>query len=443
MKLKRILLGLLLSIFMAGVISAQEVKSILITNANVFDGTSDALVKNQSVLIEGNLIKQIGTAIKAPKGALVIDAGGRTITPGLIDAHVHMFWNLPEMALMYASPDYLAALTLVEARATLMRGFTGVRDTGGPVLGVKKAIDQGFFEGPRIWAAGAGIGMTAGHVDLRTPVQRPRSFGGPEWSDLENIGVAVIADGVPEVLTAARLQMRNGAAFLKSFSSGAVSGLYDPLDIMEYSYEELKAAADEAKRWNTYLAVHTYNDAGTQQALEAGAMSIEHANLLSEETVKMIAEKGAFLSTQTGVYLQPAPSGWTEDQKAKQKAAAEGLNTLFTLAKKHKVKIALGTDLIGSLEAHELQAFELTNRLEWFTPAEILKQATANNAELLSMSGPRNPYPGKLGVIEEGALADILLVDGNPLEDLTLFNDPEKNLLLIMKDGKIYKNTIK
>ena len=189
--------------------------------------------------------------------------------------------------------------------------------------------------------------------------------------------------------------------------------------------------------------MHTYNDAGTQRALEAGAMSIDHANLLSEETVKMIAERGAFLSTQTGVYLQPAPSGWTEEQKAKQKQAKDGLDSLFTLAKKYKVKIALGTDLVGSPEAKELQAFELTNRLQWFTPAEIIRQATANNAELLSLSGPRNPYPGTLGVIEEGALADLLLVDGNPLENLKLFNEPEKNLLVIMKDGKIYKNIMK
>ena len=441
----KLLSSMVLSLVMAVSAMAQEaepVSKILITNANILDSSKGTISKDMSLLVEGNKIAKIAKSIPAPDGATVIDAGGRTITPGLIDTHVHLMWNIGEMPILYAAPDYLAALTLVETKATLMRGYTSVRDTTGQVLGVKKAIDQGFFEGPRIWASGAGISMTAGHVDLRTYAQRPRELQGWEWTDVEAAGLAVLADGVPAVLAAARLQMRKGAHFLKTFTSGAVSGLYDPLDISEYSFDEIKAIADEAKRWNTYLAVHTYNDKGTQRALEAGAMSIEHAHLITEPTMKMIAEKGAFLSTQTGVYLAPAPSGWTEDQKAKQQQAAAGLDSLFTLAKKHKVKIALGTDLAGSLEAKKLQAFELTNRLKWFTPAEILKHATVNNAELLSWSGPRNPYPGKLGVIEEGALADLLLVDGNPLENLELFNDPEKNLLVIMKDGKIYKNTL-
>lgn len=418
---------------------------VVFKNVKVFDGTSNRLSAATEVLVEGNKIKEISAnaSENASNGATVIDAGGRTITPGLIDAHVHLMWNVGEMELQYAAPDYLAALTLVEAKATLMRGYTSVRDISGNVMGVKKAIDQGHFDGPRIWACGAGIGMTAGHGDLRPYSQRPRELGGFEWNDIESIGIAVIADGIPQVLSAARLQMRKGAHFLKMYTSGAVSGVYDPLDIGEYSFDEIKAAVDEAKRWNTYLAVHTYNDAATQRSLEAGAMSFEHAHLITEPTVKMIAEKGAFLSTQTGVYLAPAPSGWTEDQRAKQQQAADGLNTLFTLAKKYKVKIALGTDLAGDPKLKRLQAYELTNRLKWFTPAEILTQATANNAELLSWSGPRNPYPGTLGVIKEGALADILLVDGNPLEDLTLFNDPEKNLVVIMKDGVIYKNTVK
>ena len=436
---------MVLSLVLAVSAMAQEPKpgsKVLITNANILDSNKGTLAEGMSLLVEGNKIARIAKSIPAPDGATVIDAKGRTLTPGLIDAHVHLMWNVGEMALMYAAPDYLAALTLVEAKATLLRGYTSVRDTAGNVMGGKKAIDQGHFEGPRIWACGAGIGMTAGHGDLRPYAQRPRALGGWQWNDIESIGIAVMADGVPEVLAASRLQMRKGAHFLKMFTSGAVSGLYDPLDIGEYSFEEIKAAADEAKRWNTYLAVHTYNDVATQRALEAGAMSIDHAHLITEPTIKMIAEKGAYLSTQTGVYLAPAPSGWTADQKAKQQEAANGLDTLFTFAKKHKVKIALGTDLAGDPELKKLQAFELTNRLKWFTPAEILKHATVNNAELLSWSGPRNPYPGKLGVIEEGALADLLLVDGNPLENLKLFNEPEKNLLVIMKDGKIYKNTI-
>jgi len=278
---------------------------------------------------------------------------------------------------------------------------------------------------------------------MKTNNTLPRQFAGPSWTDVEYMGLSIIADGVAEVLTAARLQMRKGAHFLKMYTSGAVSGQYDPLDIAEYSVKEIKAAADEARRWNTYLAVHTYNDAGTQNALNAGAMSIEHATIITEDTMKLLVSKGAFLSTQTGVYLEPPAPDWTEDQRAKQQMAKAGLDRLFALAKKHKAKIATGTDLVGSPELKGKQAYELTNRLTWFTPAEILTHATANNAELLSWSGPRNPYPGKLGVIEAGAYADLLLVDGNPLEDLTLISDPDKNLALIMKDGKVHKNRVK
>lgn len=423
--------------------NAKPLPQVVITNARIFDGKNEQLTENMSVLIEANKITKIAKSVPAPAGATVIDAKGCAMTPGLIDTHVHLQWNLSPAEMFSASLDYLASLVLVEAKATLMRGYTSVRDVSGQVLGAKTVIDQGHFAGPRIWSSCAGLGMTSGHADLKTNHTLPRQLGGPTWTDVEYMGMSIIADGVSEVLSAARLQMRKGAHLLKMYVSGAVTGVYDPLDISEYSFEEIKAAAEEAKRWNTYLAVHTYNDTATQRALEAGAMSIEHGNLLTESTIKMMKEKGAFLSTQTGLFLGEPAEDWSEDQRVKQQAAKDGLTTMFTLAKKYNVKIALGTDLVGSAESKQTQAKELSNRLPWFTPAEIIKQATVNNAELLSWSGPRNPYPGKLGVIEEGAYADLLLVNGNPLENLHLFDDPEKNLALIMKDGKIFKNTIK
>jgi len=421
-------------------------KLTLISNVNIFDGKSEKLHKKMHVLVKGNRIETISSeplAIIQTDNVTIIDGGGRTLMPGLIDAHVHISWVISSPYAMFdVPPDYQAALTLAEARATLMRGFTSVRDTTGQVLGAKRAIDEGLFPGPRIWASGAGISMTSGHGDFRFLSTLPRQMGGLAETEAERIGLIAFADGVPEVLTAARVQMRKGAHFLKMFTSGAVSGLRDPLDIGEFSFDEIKAVADEAKRWNTYLAVHTYNDKGTRLALEAGAMSIEHGNLMTEETMKLAADKGAFLSTQTGLFLGEPPADWNAEQRAKQIATRDGLDTMFAAAKKYKVKIALGTDLVGTPSVKAGQSKELSNRLPWFTPAEILSQATANNGELLAMSGPRNPYPGKLGVIEEGALADILLVNGNPVEDLTLFHDPENNLALIMKDGKIYKNTI-
>ena len=434
-----------MSTFLTTTLLAQEKEAggrILFTNVNIFDGRSEGLIRDMSVLIEGNKITKIADSVTTPDNATVIDCGGRTLTPGFIDAHVHLQWNVGPYEFIDSPPDYHAALALVEARNTLMRGFTTVRDSGGGIFGVKKSIDRGFHPGPRIYASGAAIGMTSGHGDFRTVNEIPRQLGGPGETPLERLGISVLADGVPEVLTASRDQMRRGAHYLKMFVGGAVSGLRDPLDVAEYSFEEVKAAAEEARRWNTYLAVHTYTDRSTREALEAGALSIEHANLLTEDTMKLAVKKGAFISAQTGFFLAPAPDSFSPAQKARQQLAADGLDNMMKLAKKHRAKLLFGTDFVGSLEIKKLQLDEFTNRIRWFSPAEILRQATSVNAEVLALSGPRNPYPGKLGVIEEGAYADILLINGNPLEDISILTDPEEKLALIMKDGKIYKNAL-
>jgi imidazolonepropionase-like amidohydrolase len=226
------------------------------------------------------------------------------------------------------------------------------------------------------------------------------------------------------------------------FVGGAVSGLYDPLDVMEYSFDEVKAAADEADRWNTYLAVHTYTDRASRQAIEAGAKTLEHANLMTEESVKLAVENDVYISPQAGFFLAPTPDSFTPAQKERQQQAADGLDNLMRACKKHNAKMLFGNDLVASMESKKLQLEEFVHRTKWFSNAEILKQATAINGEVLALSGPRNPYPGKLGVIEEGALADLLLINGNPLEDISILTKPDESLALIMKDGKIYKNTI-
>jgi len=415
---------------------------ILIKNVNVFDGKGDQLAEGMSVLVEGNKITSVAKSISAPSGVTVIDGGGRTLTPGFIDAHTHLIWNLGVYQHFNTPMDYQAALALIEAKNTLMRGFTSIRDVGGSVWGVKRSIDEERFPGPRIYSSGAAIGMTSGHGDFRTINSLPRQLGGPAETEVERIGISVFADGVPEMLSASRMQFRNGAHFLKIFVGGAVSGMYDPLDVMEYSFEEVKAAADEADRWNTYLAVHTYTDRASRQAIEAGAMTLEHANLMTEETVKLAVEKGIYISPQTGFFLAPAPDTFTPAQIARQKEAADGIDNLMRACKKYNAKVLFGNDLVASFETKKLQLEEFTHRTKWFSNAEILKQATAINGEVLALSGPRNPYPGKLGVIEEGALADLLLINGNPLEDISILTKPEEGLALIMKDGKIYKNTI-
>ncbi len=422
---------------------SEAPRQALIRNARVFDGRGDAVSGPVNILIDGEMITEISPTAEAGEGATVIDAGDRVVTPGLIDAHVHMQWNQAPFAFMSARRDYLAAMALTEAEATLMRGFTSVRDTGGDIFGVARAIDEGHFPGPRIQGAGAGIGMTAGHGDYRNRTVAPRAFGGPDEFELEHRGISRIADGVSEVLAASREQFRNGASFLKLFAGGAVTGLYDPIDVNEYSLAELTAGGEEAKRWNTYMAVHAYTDRSVQTSLEAGAMSIEHANLLSRETLELLVEKGAWLSAQTGVYLVDLPAGFSDAQRARQAQAREGLVSLMETAKEVGAKIAFGCDLVGSPAVKRAQSQELTARKQWFSDVEVLRQATSANGELLAMAGPRSPYQaGPVGVLEPGAYADLLVVEGDPLADVSILSEPEQNLRVIMKGGKAYKNTL-
>ena len=426
-------------------VMAQEpgvFEKVLITNVSIFDGKSEKLTPAMSVLIEGDTIVSIAPEISVAEGAKIIDGGGRTLTPGFIDAHTHLWWNLSVSDHFYKPLDYQAALALTEAESTLMRGFTTIRDVGGSVFGVKSAIDEGLFVGPRIYCAGAALSMTTGHGDFRTPWTPPRIMGGPSVTDVEHAGLVIFADGVPEVLAASRMQFRKGAHFLKMFVGGAVSGMYDPLDIAEYSMEELRAAVGEAERWNTYVAVHTYTDASTRMAIDAGVKSLEHCNLLEEETVELAANRGVFISPQAALFMNPAPPSFTPAQVERQQNAKEGLDRLMKACKKYEAKVLFGTDMVASIESKKAQVTEFTLRTGWFSNAEILRQATSINAEVLELSGPRNPYPGKLGVIEEGAFADLLLINGNPLDDISILTDPERNLALIMKGGQVFKNAI-
>lgn len=340
-RLLKVILGMLLSTLLILPAMAKEVEPIrktLITNVNIFDGKSENLISSMSVLIEGNKIAKIAASIDTPAGATIIDGGGRTLTPGFIDAHTHLWWNLSVPDHSYTPLDYQGALAIVEAENTLMRGFTTIRDVGGSVFGVKRAIDEGHFPGPRIYSTGAAISMTTGHGDFRTPTTHPRMMGGPSETELERVGLIIFADGVPEVLSASRMQFCKGAHFLKMFVGGAVSGMYDPLDISQYSLEELKAAVGEAERWNTYIAVHTYTDASTRMAIEAGVKSLEHCTLVKEETVKLAAEKGVFISTQAAVFMNPAPPSFSSAQVKRQQQAKEGLDNLMKASKKYKAK---------------------------------------------------------------------------------------------------------
>jgi imidazolonepropionase-like amidohydrolase len=421
---------------------ASAPASIVFVKANVFDGQSGTLARDVAVLVEGNKISSISQGpTQAPQGATVIDCGGRTLMPGLIDNHTHIFMAGSSQIKMLNPQVPFAALEATasdEAKKMLLRGITSARDMGGPVFGVKKLIDQGKTIGPRIYPSGALISQTSGHGDFRTPADRAHRFGGG-FTRGELLGAGFIADGRDEVLTATRENLRGGATQIKILAGGGAASAYDPLDVAQYTLDELRAAAEAADDWNTYVTAHAYTPRAMRRAVEAGIKCIEHGQLTDEDTIKFLADKGVWLSLQS---LDEAPPSAPESIRIKKQSVIDGTSAAFMWAKKYKVKLAFGTDLMFDPKQMSKQNTDILKLKQWFTPAEALKLVTYDNAQLLALSGPRNAYPGKLGAIEKGALADILVVDGNPLENLELVANPEKNFKLIMKDGVIYKNTL-
>jgi imidazolonepropionase-like amidohydrolase len=344
-------------------------------------------------------------------------------------------------ALLAGDIGHLNLVAGAEATATLMRGFTTVRDMGGPSFGLKRAIDEGTVAGPRIFPSGAIITVTSGHGDFRQPFELPRTLGAPQ-SRGELTGAAMIADSPDEVRVRVREQLLQGASQIKLTAGGGVASPHSPLDASTFTEAELRAAVEAAENWGTYVAVHAYTPVSIQRAIAAGVKCIEHGHLMDEATAKLIADKGIWLSTQAfpDELANAFPPGSLERAKAMEVFA--GTDKTYTLAKKYKIKTAFGTDVLFSQALAQRHGELLTNLVRWYTPAEVLVMATGTNTQLLALSGKRNPYPGQLGVVEEGALADLLLVDGDPIANIKLLEDPEKNLLVIMKDGRIYKNQI-
>lgn len=424
----------------AVVFSGAAFADTLFRNVRIFDGTSPTLSPPTDVLVEGNHIARIGRGLAAGGGVDVIDGRGRTLMPGLIDVHVHLtFSALSQPQLM--SPDMTSekaeAAAAVQAKAMLARGFTAVRDMGGPVFALKAGIDSGTYDGPRIWPSGAIISQTAGHGDFRLPDERSRRFFGKP-SRTELMGANFIADGRDEVLAATRENLRFGASQIKLMAGGGSSSEYDPIDVTQYLPEELSAAVAAAEDWGTYVAVHAYTPRAVRRALDAGVKSIEHGQLLDDDTIRYLGQKGAWLSLQN---LPPAPASDSPERKAKKAQVAEGSDKAWAAAKKYGVHLAWGTDFLFRPEENVEQNAYILKLGKWFTPAEILKLVTHDNAQLLALSGLRAPYQGKLGVVEEGALADLILVNGDPIANIGLIADPARNFAVIMKDGKLFRNS--
>jgi imidazolonepropionase-like amidohydrolase len=413
---------------------AQQAGAVLFENVRIFDGRSDALSGPSNVLIRGNKIEKISaTAITVDAvQTTTINGGGRVLMPGLIDAHWHaMLVRSTPAAVLVSDVGYTNLVAAAEAVDTLMRGFTTVRDMGGPAFALKRAIDEGVVAGPRIYPSGAMITVTGGHGDFRQLSDLPRTLGGT-LSRMEQIGGSMVADSPDEVRLRAREQLMQGATQIKLTAGGGVASPFSPIDVATFTEPELRAAVEAAENWGTYVAVHAYTPVAIQRSIAAGVRCIEHGHLMDEATAKLMAEKGIWLSTQPFFDDEdaiPLPPG--SEEREKQLQVIAGTDRVYTLAKKYKLKTAFGTDILFSPELAKRQGPQLAKLTRWYTSAEVLKMATATNGELLAMSGLRNPYPGKLGVVEEGALADLLLVDGNPMTTSSSSKTRQAILLLL------------
>lgn len=419
---------------------AQQGPAVLFQNVRIFDGKNATLSQPSNVLVRNNRIEKISVAAIAAD-AQVINGGARVLMPGLIDAHWHAMLVRPTpVSALTSDVGYTNLLAAAEATSALMRGFTTIRDLGGPAFGLKRAIDEDLVVGPRIYPSGAVITITSGHGDFRQLSDLPRTIGGM-LSRMEKLGASMVADSPDEVRLRAREQLMQGATQIKLTAGGGVASPFSPLDVSTFTEPELRAAVEAAENWGTYVAAHAYTPVSIQRSIAAGVKCIEHGHLMDDATARLMAEKGIWLSTQPFLDVSAA-SGLGPAEQAKLRQVVTGTDTVYALAKKYGIKTAFGTDVLFSQALAERQGAMLVSLTRWYKPAEALIMATSTNAELLGLSGKRNPYPGKLGVVEEGALADLLLVDGNPIDNIKLIEDPAKNFLVIMKGGKVYKNLL-
>jgi imidazolonepropionase-like amidohydrolase len=403
----------------------------LFRNVQLLDPTKDRLLGGHEVLVEDDLIREVADRPIQAGGATVVDGGGRTLMPGLIDCHVHVYLSEVNLRNLENVP-----LTLMTARAAVLmrgmidRGFTTVRDTGGADWGIKAAVDGGLLPGPRLFISGRAVGPTGGHSDSRR-----RTDGDPPCRCCNAMAFTLaLADGPDELRRAVREQMRQGADQVKIMMSGGVASPYDPLDSLQYSPAEVSAAVEEAEAFGRYVCAHAYTPEAITRAMHGGVRTIEHGNLIDEPAARLMAEKRAFLIANLVTYQvmkeRAAQFGMTADMLAKNDLVLEHGFRSLEICKRAGVPVAYGSDLLGQLQ--EEQSREFLIRGEVMKPLEVIQSATTVAARVLRREG-------KLGVIAPGACADLLLVDGNPLGDLKLFQDQGAHLAAIMKAGAFHK----
>ncbi len=421
----------------------EDSDTTVVRNVRIFDGTGDTLSETSRIVIRGATIAKVAPDTGAlPEGARVIDGGGRVATPGFVDTHVHLMTSLHVMQMMNASDWTLALAAADNMRKMLQRGFTTVRDTGGADGSIARAVDDGLIAGPRVFPSGRGISQTGGHGDFR--------LGAAPHPMLDDIAffrtfanLMVLADGRAEVLAAARENLKHGATQIKIMGGGGVTSEFDPLHAVQYTPEEVRAAVQAAENHGTYVVAHAYHDRSVRMLIDNGVRQIVHGHLLTEKTIRYAAKKGVVIQAEL-VWSRlneefGRRAGLSEESLAKNRDIVARTGEYFALLKKHGIDVAFGTDIVGPHQ--QFQNREFTLRGEHFTPAEVLRQATSVAYDLIAMSGPLNRY-GRFGVIEEGARADLLVIEGNPLEDLSILERPDETLRLIMKDGVIHKRAL-
>ena len=390
---QRFAVPMTLAVALLGSVEAQQPSSpaaeavTVFRNVRVFNGTAAALSAPTTVVVRGSVIATIGGNAPTPTGATVIEGGGRTLMPGLIDAHWHSAMaSVPLPVLLSSDVGYINLVAAVSERDTLLRGFTSVRDVGGPTFGLKRAIDEGLVNGPRIWPAGAMISQSGGHGDFRMPYEVPAAANAPP-SRGEAINGGMIADSPDEVRKRVREQLMLGASQIKLAAGGGVASPYDPIDVAQYTEAEFRAAVEAAENWGTYVTVHAYTPRAIQAAVRAGVKCIEHGQLMDDDTAKLMSEKGVWLSLQPFIdneYANPQ----TGPSRAKQLEVFAGTDRAYALAKKYHLKTAWGTDILFDPKMVVHQGAILATMVRWYTPAEVLTMATSTNAELL---GPIRP----------------------------------------------------